>query len=94
MLDVVSNVAPPVAGSGYVLSNMVGEAAVVLEIIDPVSGKTVAYAAERSVIQRRGNSSIDTMMESNSVTAFAEVKRWAGRIGSRLAKELDASHAV
>ncbi len=94
VLDVVSNVAPPMVGSGAVYSNLVGEATVVIEIIDPASGKTVAYAAERNRIQRNSGTSIDMMMEQNNVTAWAEVRRWAGRIGSRLARGLDAAHAA
>lgn len=94
LIDVVSNVAPPISGVGEVYSNRVGEASFVLEIIDPVSGMTVAYAAERNAIQRSGGTSLDTIMLSNSVTGWAEVRRWAGRIGSRLARELDAVQQV
>ena len=94
LLDVVSNVPPPMAGSGAVYSNVMGEATLVLELIDAETGKVVAYAAERNKIQPSGSFSIATMTETNSVTAMAEVRRWASRAGSRLAKGLDDEHKV
>lgn len=93
-VDVVSNVAPPLAGSGAVYSNRVGEATVIIEVIDSHSGKVVAYAAERNRIQRSNGNSIDLMMEQNSVTAWAEVRRWASRIGARMASGLDEAAAA
>lgn len=94
MLDMVSNVPPPMAGSGSVYGNIMGEATLVIELIDAETGEIVGFAAERSKIQRSGGFSIDSMAEMNSVTALAEVRRWANRAGSRLAKGLDAEHKV
>jgi hypothetical protein len=94
LLDVVSNVPPPMAGSSSVYSNVMGEATLILELIDAESGKVVAYAAERSRIQRSGSFSVYDMTEVNSVTALAEVRRWASRAGNRLARGLDDEHKV
>ena len=85
--DVVSQVPPPLAGRGEVYSRNVGQATVVMEFYDGVSGKPVAVAMERSAIQRPGHD-ISMMMELNSVTAWAEVRRWASRYGARLAHDL------
>ena len=92
MLDVVSKVPPPMAGASSVYGNIMGEATLVIELIDAETGKMVGFAAERSKIQRSGGSSVDTMAEVNSVTALAEVRRWASRAGSRLAKALDEAY--
>ena len=85
--DVVSHVPPPLAGRGEVYSHNFGAATVVLEFYDGVSGKPLAVAMERRAISRPGQN-IDMMMEMNSVTAWAEVRRWASRFGARLASDL------
>lgn len=85
--DVVSQVPPQLAGRGEVYSRNVGQATVVMEFYDGVSGEPVALGMERSAIARPGHD-IDMMMPLNSVTAWAEVRRWASRIGIRLAHDL------
>ncbi len=90
--DVVSHVPPPFVGSGNVYSNQVGQATVVLEVYDGATGQPLALAIERRNIQRGGSHDISTMMDLNSVTAWAEVRRWAGQLGSRLARGLDQAH--
>lgn len=94
VVDVVSSVPPTLMGSGNVYGNTVGEATLMLELIDAETGQTVAFATERRRIERMGGNSIDTMFELNSVTAWAEVGRWASRAGSKLVKELDRMHKI
>ena len=94
MLDVVSKVPPPIAGSGAVYGNVMGEATLVIELFDAESGEMVAFVAERSNIQRSGSFDVGFVPEMNSATAMAEVRRWAGRAGMRLAKGLDGEHKV
>lgn len=94
MLDIVSNVPPTMAGASSVYGNVMGQATLVIELLDAETGEIVGFAAERSHIQRSGSNSIDSMTEMNSVTALAELRRWASRAGMRLAKGLDAEHKV
>ncbi len=94
MLDVVSKVPPPIAGSGAVYGNVMGEATLVIELFDAESGEMVAFVAERSNIQRSGSFDVGFVPEMNSATAMAEVRRWASRAGMRLAKGLDGEHKV
>ena len=91
VVDVVSSVPPPLAGSGEVYTNSVGEVTLRLELYDGETGKPVAYATERRRLQRAGGS-IDTMFAANSVSAWSEVSRWASQTGSRVARGLDDMH--
>ena len=94
MLDVVSKVPPPIAGSGAVYGNEMGEATLVIELFDAATGEMVGFAAERSKIQGSGSFDLATVPEINTVTALSELRRWASRAGTRLAKGLDAEHRV
>ena len=93
VVDVVSSVPPPMAGSGEVYTNSVGEVTLRLELYDGETGKPVAFATERRRLQRAGNS-IDTMLAASSVSAWSEVSRWASQTGSRLARSLDDMHKI
>ena len=92
--DVVSSVPPPFIGAGEVYSNSVGEATVVFELYDGVTAQPLALAMERRKIQGILGGSIDTMYASNGVNAWAEVTRWAGRIGARVASSLNNMHGI
>lgn len=94
VVDVVSHVPPPLAGRGEVYSASMGEVTMILEVYDGETGKPLALATERRALQRPGGQYIDTMSSANSVTAWAEVNRWASRTGSRVANALDSSHEL
>ncbi len=81
LLDVVSYVPPDaVGGRSYVSLRNIGEATLVLELIDSESGAVLA----RSVDRRAAENYSGTMQRSNSVSNSVEVKRlvrfWAERL--------------
>jgi hypothetical protein len=85
LLDVVSYVPPDaVGGRSYVVLRNIGEATLVLELIDSESGAVLA----RSVDRRAAENYSGTMQRSNSVSNSAEVKRlirfWAERLRDAL----------
>ncbi len=62
-----------------------------LEFLDGPSGIVVARVSERRKIEPPGGR-IDTFtMQANSVTVWAEVRRWAGNAARRLRGMLDSS---
>lgn len=80
LLDVVSMVPPESVGRVSVYLDRVGEATLVLELRDSESDAILARAVDRRAAER----SASNLMESNSVTNRAEVRRlgrsWAGII--------------
>ena len=92
-LDIISLVPPQTTGRSDVYLSNIGEATLVLELIDAETGDVLAVVAERRKIQS-GTGQIDYMsMPTSSVTVIAEVRRWAQRAGSKLASELDKAIA-
>ncbi len=89
LLDIVSRVPPDLIGRGEIYLSSVGEATLVLELLDSLSGETIYPGVERKVAR---SSSIDNMMPSNTVTTWAEVRRWARRWATRLRDGLDSIH--
>ena len=88
LLDIVSQVPPEFAGRSEIYLTSLGEATLVLELRDSLSGETIYRAVERSRIERPGRQ----MMEANKVTTWAEVRRWARRWAARLTEGLDWIH--
>ena len=92
-LDIISKVPPEMVGRTEIYVSNMGEATLVVEIIDASDGEVVAIVAERRAIQS-GRGTIDNMsMPANRVTVFAEVRRWAGRAARKLREELDKAMA-
>ena len=89
LLDLISRVPPDLIGRGEIYLSSVGEATLVLELLDSLSGETIYRGVERKVAR---SSSIDNMMPSNTVTTWAEVRRWARRWATRLRDGLDSIH--
>ncbi len=87
LVDIVSRVPPEFTGSSEVYLATVGEATLVLELLDGRSGEVLARIAERGRIGRPGGQ-IDGM-PANSVTIDADVRRWASGAARRLRSELD-----
>ncbi len=71
-------------GRGEIYLSSVGEATLVLEAVDSLTGEVIYRAAERRTAGRAGT----TLMLSNTVTTWAEVRRWA----TRLREGLDSIH--
>ena len=89
VLDIVSLVPPEYAGRGDVYLASIGEATLVVELIDADTGEIVAAVSERRRIES-GTGQIDRFsMSANRATVIAEVRRWASRAASKLRKELD-----
>jgi hypothetical protein len=69
----------------------VGEATLILELLDSQSGAVLAYVEERRKINTAGGGgSIDQFTQpTNSVTVWSDVRRWANSAASRLRSGLD-----
>ena len=92
VVDIVSRVPPEFVGRSEVYLANVGEATLVLELLDGKTGDVLARVAERRAMGRPGGSvDLMTAMPTNSVTAWADVRRWAASSARRLRSELDAA---
>ena len=90
LLDVVSNVPPPTTGRTETYLATIGEATLVMEIMDSETGTVLALVSQRKKIQPPGGGQIDRFsMQANRVTVTADIKRWASSAASQLRKELD-----
>jgi len=80
MLDIVSNVPPQTAGRSDIFLSRVGEATLVLEIVDSTSGETLARAAERGAAQPAGNRGMRSSTPANTNEVRRLFRRWAVRL--------------
>jgi hypothetical protein len=87
--DIVSNVPPDMIGRGEIFISSVGEATLVLELRDSLSGETIYRAVDRRRAEQQGGT---VMSRSNSVTTWVEVRRLARRWAVRLREGLDSVH--
>lgn len=89
ILDIISLVPPRSVGMSEVYLANVGEATLMVELIDAADGEVVAVVSERRKIQS-GTGQIDAFsMPANRATVLAEVRRWARRAAKKLTSELD-----
>ena len=88
MADIVSQVPPDLMSRGEIYLSSMGEATLVIEAVDSLSGEVIYRGVERRAIQRAGNQ----MVLANTVTTWAEVRRWARRWATRLREGLDGIH--
>ena len=88
MHDIVSNVPPDRVGRSEIWLSSVGEATLIIEARDSLSGETIFRAVDR----RRAEQTGSNVVRSNSVTTWAEVRRLARRWASRLREGLDSIH--
>lgn len=84
--DIVSQVPPDMIGRGDVYLRSVGEATLILEAVDSMSGETIFRAMERRSAERSGG----TMQAANTVTTWAEVRRLARKWATTLREGLDS----
>ena len=82
--DIVSRTPPELITRGEIYIRSFGEATLVLEVVDSMSGEVLARAVER----REAGSSAG-MTVANTVTTWAEVRRLARRWATTLRKGLD-----
>ena len=85
--DIVSRVPPQMVGAGEIYLASIGEATLILEARDSMSGETIFRAVDRRKIERMGDA-----IQANSVTTWAEVRRWARRWATRLRSGLESIH--
>jgi hypothetical protein len=88
LLDIVSFVPPEMMGRGEIYLSSVGQATLVVEGIDSMSGEVVFRAVDRRSIESAG----DTMTRANTVSTWAEVRRWARRYATTLREGLESIH--
>jgi hypothetical protein len=88
LLDIVSFVPPEMIGRSEIYLSSVGEATLVVEGIDSMSGEAVFRAVDRRTIDPGGN----TMIRANTVTTWSEVRRWARRYATILREGLESIH--
>ncbi|MGB5688777.1 MAG: DUF3313 family protein [Woeseiaceae bacterium] len=87
LLDIVSRVPPQRTGSGAPYLSSLGEATLVFELRDSLSGETLYRAADRQAIARPHAS-----IRATRSTAWAEVRRWAQSWATRVRDGLDSIH--
>jgi hypothetical protein len=83
--DIVSNVPPDMIGRGEIFLSSVGEATLIIELRDSLSGKTVFRAVDR----RSAETSVGGV-RSNPATTWLEVRRLARDWGTRMREGLDS----
>jgi hypothetical protein len=84
--DIVSNVPPDYIGRSEIYISSVGEATLVIEGVDSLSGEVVVRIIERRAAQRPGGSAI----MANTVTTWAEVRRMVRNWANTLVEGLDS----
>jgi hypothetical protein len=84
--DIVSYVPPDIVGRGEIYLSSVGEATLIIEALDSVSGEVIFRAIERRVAESGG--SMATM--SSTVSTWAEVRRMLRRWATTFREGLDA----
>ncbi len=87
LLDIVSRVPPQRAGRSDVFLSSIGEATLVLELRDSISGETLYRAADRRAAEPAGSRGV----RANTVTTWNEVRRLARRWATRLREGLDST---
>jgi hypothetical protein len=88
MHDIVSRVPPDLVGRGEIWLSSLGEATLVLQISDSLSGEVIFRAVERRSVERPGGQ----MVLANSASTWGEVRRWARRWAVNLREGLDSIH--
>jgi hypothetical protein len=86
--DIVSRVPPDIVGRGEIWLSSLGEATLVIQLADSLSGDVIYRAVERRAVQRPGGQ----VQLSNSATNWGEVRRWARRWAVNLREGLDSIH--
>lgn len=90
-LDIVSLAPPQSVGRSDIYLASVGEATLVLELLDAETGDVLAVVSERRKI---GSGRIDEFSRpATSVSIMSEIRRWAQSAGSKLGSELDKAIA-
>ena len=86
--DIVSRVPPEQAGRSEVWLSSLGEATLIIQIADSLSGEVIYRAIDRRAAESVGGQ----MVRGNSAQTWGEVRRWARRWATRLREGLDSIH--
>jgi len=86
--DIVSQVPPDQVGRGDIWLSSLGEATLIIQLADSLSGEVIYRAVDRRAVQPVGGQ----MVRSNTATNWSEVRRWARRWATRLREGLDSIH--
>ncbi len=88
LLDIVSFVPPDLVSRGEIYLSSVGQATLVVEGIDSMSGEVVFRAVERRSIESGGRD----LIRANAVTTWSEVRRVARRWATIMREGLESIH--
>ena len=88
LLDIVSFVPPELGVRGEIYLSSVGQATLVVEGVDSMSGEVVFRAVERRSIE----SGPGDLIRANAVTTWTEVRRVARRWATTLREGLESIH--
>jgi hypothetical protein len=88
MHDIVSRVPPDQIGRGDIWLSSVGEATLIIELRDSLSGETIYRAIDRRAAESPGGMGT----HSNAASTWGEVRRLARRWAVRLREGLDSIH--
>jgi hypothetical protein len=91
VIDIVSRVPPQFAGRSEVYLATVGEATLVMEFLDGMTGDVLAKISERGRIGSPSGRIDQFSMPANRATVTGDVRRWANSAAIRLRKELDGA---
>jgi hypothetical protein len=89
LLDIISNVPPEPAGRDDIFIDTVGAATLAVEIVDSVSGETLARGADRRKAEPAGSLGTFGALRSNEVTTWQEVRRLADRWARLLDRRIE-----
>ena len=92
VLDIISRVPPETVGRSEIYLSSIGEATLVMELIDAGTGEVLAVVAERRHLQRSGSREISTM-PTNRATIISDIRGWSRRAAKILRTELDNAMA-
>ena len=85
--DIVSRVPPDMVGRGEIWLSSVGEATIIIEVVDSMSNEVIFRGAERRAAEQGGGT---RGVRSNSVSTWAEVRRLMRRWALTLREGLDS----
>ena len=84
--DIVSRVPPELVGRGEIYLSSVGEATLVIEALDSLSGEVIYRGVERRAAARTNQQ----MIVSSPANTWGEVRRWARRWAVKLREGMDS----
>lgn len=92
VLDIISHVPPDTIGRSEIYLTSIGEATLVMELVDAATGNVVGLVAERRHLQRSSSRDLG-VMPTNNATIVADLRGWARRAAKTLRTELDKAIA-